>query len=145
MPEFTPLHISHDNFIKSILSDRSAAIAFIETFLPATVVGLLDLGSLTYDTTTFISTEMAERFADLLLDVRIKQSEESVKIAVLVELKSHRDKHTAFQLLEYIALAYRRQIKQKQKLKLIIPLIYYHGKSKWTPDSIHNFFKNFPP
>ncbi len=87
---------------------------------------------------------MSERFADLIFDIPVKNTNESVKVAVLIELKSHKEKFLSFQLLEYLALAYRKQSKRNQKLQLIIPVVYYHGKTNWIPLRTIDLIKDFP-
>jgi len=100
----------------------------MHTFLPAAIISHLDTDAFILDSTSFIDEKMNQRFADLLFEVPVKKSKEKVTIAILIELKSQKDKFIHFQLLEYVAMAYRSQITQKKKLSLIIPVIYYHGK-----------------
>ena len=126
------------------MSDRGAAIDFMHTFLPAAIISHLDTDAFILDSTSFIDEKMNQRFADLLFEVPVKKSKEKVTIAILIELKSQKDKFIHFQLLEYVAMAYRSQITQKKKLSLIIPVIYYHGKQTWAPGCIAEFFKDVP-
>jgi predicted transposase/invertase (TIGR01784 family) len=145
MPEYFPFNITHDSFLRSILSDRGAAIAFMQTFLPDSVSDRLDIEAFTHDSTTFLSRDMSTRYADLLFEIPVKNSAKKVTVAILVELKSVQEKYVSFQLLEYVALAYRKQVKKKRRLQLIIPVIYYHGKSRWVPKSTIDFFEDVPP
>jgi hypothetical protein len=46
MPKSNRTNITHDAFIKDVLSNRGAAIAFIQSFLPEKIVALLDVESI---------------------------------------------------------------------------------------------------
>jgi predicted transposase/invertase (TIGR01784 family) len=143
MPK-SSLHITHDAFLKRILADRGAAIAFMRAFLPTEVLEHLEVESYVPATNSFITEEMESRLADIIFEVPVKGSDEKVMVSVLVELKSSPDKYTTFQLLEYIALGYRKQIREKHRLQLIIPVIYYHGKRNWVYQDISTFFHEYP-
>jgi len=69
---------------------------------------------------------------------------ENLQISMLLEHKSSADPDTAFQLLEYLALAYRKQRKEQKKTELIIPILYYHGKYDWEFKSFEDFFSDYP-
>lgn len=143
MSKEEPLHLSHDAFMKQILSDRAAAISFMKTFLPVEVSSELDIENFRYVTHSYINKDLRERFADLLLEVPVKESANKVAVALLIELKSRKDKYVGFQLLEYVALGYKRQIAQKKDIQIILPVIYYHGKAKWEYRGILPFFKSY--
>ena len=137
-------NITHDAFLKSILSDRGAALAFMHTFLPVEVSTLLDIDAYNPGSISFITSKMKTRLADVVFEVPLKNSQENAFVTILIELKSSPDKYALFQILEYIAQAYRKQLKDKKKLQLIIPVIYYHGKPRWKYNDINAFFQHSP-
>ncbi len=123
----------HDRFFKSIMEDREIAIAFLEEFLPENVKELLVLEKLTHAPTTFISPDLGEYLADMVFNVPLRSESterESCYVSILLEHKSYVDHHIDFQILQYLAQSYRQQIQNRQKLKLVIPFLYYHGETK---------------
>lgn len=144
MPKPDNSHISHDVFMKKILSDKLAAISFMRTFLPPDLADELDIEAFEYVSGTFINEELGERFADLLLTVPTKQKTEIVTVAILIELKSRKEKYTALQIMEYLALGYKKQRAKGEKLRLIVPLIYYHGIERWEYENLDSYFAEYP-
>jgi predicted transposase/invertase (TIGR01784 family) len=49
-----------------------------------------------------------------------------------VEHKSYLDAAIFIQLLGYMVLMWQEDLKNKVPLRLIIPVVFYHGESKWT-------------
>ena len=148
-PSKSPIpRITHDAFMKKILSDRDAARSFLIGFLPEQIVSFLDIDAFSYQDSVFHNEKMQTRLADMVFDIPLKDSKDAVQVSVLFELKSHKDPFTWLQILEYLAAAYRKQLHQKGKgqgkLKLIIPVIYYHGKEVWKQEKNASFFKDFP-
>ncbi len=148
-PSKSPIpRITHDAFMKKILSDRDAARSFLIGFLPEHIVSFLDIDAFSYQDSVFHNEKMQTRLADMVFDIPVKDSKDAVQVTVLFELKSHKDPFTWLQILEYLAAAYRKQLHQKGKgqgkLKLIIPVIYYHGKEVWKQEKNASFFKDFP-
>ena len=132
----------HDKFIKTLLSDKEIAIDFFKELLPRSILKHLIPESLEQIPESYISDELEESFSDLVW--RIKTQNGSVKICLLLEHKSYKDPKVAFQLLEYLALAYRKQLKTQKQPELIIPILYYHGNKKWELKTIADFFKDYP-
>ncbi|MCP4992174.1 MAG: Rpn family recombination-promoting nuclease/putative transposase, partial [Gammaproteobacteria bacterium] len=64
-----PLTNPHDKYVKSIFSDHEAARDFLQHFLPADIIPLLDLASLDIQKDSFIDPDLQEHFSDLLYHV----------------------------------------------------------------------------
>lgn len=140
MPQINNIH---DKFIKQLLSDKEIAIAFLRDFLPTEVTDFLDLGSLTYENTSYLSTELKESYSDMVWRINSK-TDKQAKVCLLLEHKSYVDTYVGFQLLEYMALGYQKQLKEKKQLELIIPVVYYHGQEKWAYQPLPSFFEKYP-
>jgi predicted transposase/invertase (TIGR01784 family) len=69
---------------------------------------------------------------------------EALNVCLLLEHKSYPDANVAFQMLEYIALGYQTQLKNKQGLELILPILYYHGQEKWQFKAMSAHFEHLP-
>ncbi len=81
---------------------------------------------------SFIDPELRESFSDLLFSVKTVTKSE-VFIYLLLEHKSAPDAWVAFQLLRYIVQFWERLRSQgSQRLPLIIPIVFYHGRERWN-------------
>lgn len=66
-------------------------------------------------------------------------------ISFLYEHKSFPEKYALVQVGEYLLRGYRKQIAEKIKpLRIIVPIIYYHGDEHWEPGKISDLFSDFP-
>ena len=63
----------HDKFFKSLMEDKTIAIAFLEEFLPGNVKNLLALEQLAHSSTSFISPELEEYLADAVFNVSLRK------------------------------------------------------------------------
>lgn len=133
----------HDRFIKKLLSDKEIAVAFLEEYLPEEVTEVIDLQSIIYEDTPYLSKNLQSTFADLVWSAKSVNSFE-VEVCVLLEHKSYPDNNVLFQILEYLASAYQKQLKSGKELKLIVPVLYYHGKTKWKLPDFKTHFEKHP-
>jgi len=65
-------------------------------------------------------------------------------LSLLLEHKSYKDELAPLQILTYLGNAYQQQIKNKEPLTLILPVIYYHGKESWEPKGVDFLFNKYP-
>ncbi len=133
----------HDSFFKSLLSQKDMAMSFFEEYLPAPISGMLDLGTLALQNTSYLSGHLKTAFSDVVWRVSTKDHT-PIHISLLLEHKSYPDNFVAFQLLEYLALAYRKQAKPGKDPEVIIPILYYHGNRKWSYKSLPEHFSIYP-
>ncbi len=131
----------HDPFLKALLADTAFASSFLEGFLPETLIDVLELTAIQHEKGSFVSKALEESFADALFRIPIKGQDASCFVSVLLEHKSAPDPFAAFQLLAYLAGAYRAQLKSKQPLRPILPLLFYQGNAGWEFRSIRDCFE----
>lgn len=144
MPKSSTLHITHDSFVKLILSNPDAGREFLNHFLPESLKATLDIEKSVPSDLSYLTETMRKRHTDLIFDVPMKGVNQGVKIAVLIEHKSYKDDTVIFQLLEYLALGYRKQSREGKGFKLIVPLLYFHGHQKWNPPTLSSHFTEVP-
>jgi predicted transposase/invertase (TIGR01784 family) len=135
----------HDKFFKAMMEDRSVVTDFLKKFLPATIIGLIDFDSFENVGASYITEDLNELFSDAIFKFRLNEINEECYISVLLEHKSKRDDATVFQILGYLANGYKLQCKNKEPKRVILPVVYYHGKGKWKLRQLDDYFKNFPP
>jgi predicted transposase/invertase (TIGR01784 family) len=134
----------HDKFVKEMLSDRELAIDFLQAYLPGDVSALLDIPHMEYANTSFISPELEETFADIVVRIPFKSKSGHAFVSLLLEAKSQPEKYTIFQILSYLANGYATQIKQGGKLHPIVPCVYYQGRQKWKLRRVSDYFEDLP-
>ena len=57
---------SHDNFIRSILSNKSIAIDYFKNYLPAVISEQLKFSTLTQLADTYLSEELKKTMSDIV-------------------------------------------------------------------------------
>ena len=130
----------HDAFCKSNLRDLDKARKFLRLMLKPEIVDLLDLNRLELSPESFLDEDLKKLYSDVLYQIPVKGSDESIVVFVLIELKTESDKWTVFQQTKYIVRIWDQELqkadKEKRlgefKLPTVIPIIFHHGESKFT-------------
>ncbi len=131
---------AHDSFVKNILGREVYARDFIRYYLPEKITSQLDLDTLEVSSKSFVSDELKENLTDLVMTLQFK-NKDLAEIYMLIEHKSNLYHLTKLQLFGYLNEAW--QNKRKDELPIIIPVVFYHGKRKWS-DSLE-FSDMFKP
>ena len=87
----------------------------------------------------FIDESLKEFYSDILFNC-VYWKNKKIKIALLLEHKSFKPKNEFLQLLRYKLNVWDSQYKNNEKLRLVIPIIIYHGKDKWLARSFSDLF-----
>ncbi len=143
----------HDRFFRESFGRVDIARNYLEEYLPASVLSLLDLDSLALQDGSFIDEEMQAHQTDLLYQVQLREGS-TATIYMLFEHKSHPDTQVALQLLRYMVNQWQQQVKEKEPLTPILPLLIYHGERAWkistefaalldVPEALRPFQPNF--
>jgi len=138
------LHKVHDTFVKNLLSYKESAIAFLHEALPSELISQFRWEEMIYLSESYVTAELREFVSDTVISMPLRSTNESVNITILIEHKSKAEPLSSVQLLTYIANGYDLQRKRGGKLNVIIPVIYYHGKTRWKFRPLHQLFKNIP-
>lgn len=131
----------HDNFIRSILSNKSIAVEYFKNYLPAFISSRLNFSTLRQLPDTYLSEDLKKTMSDIVYSCRRKGTKEPVKVSLLVEHKSYPDKYTPIQIGSYIFSALQKQAVNKEPLSLVIPVLLYHGKGKWQYRNLADLFE----
>jgi len=130
--ETSPLPGPHNRFFLQVFSRLEFASSFLRNHLPPETLANLDLSSLRLASGSFQDDELRETEADLLFKIDRVDSEEPVLVYVLTEHKSYPDAMMPFQLLKYMVRVWERDGRDNEKLRPIIPIVIYHGETRWT-------------
>jgi predicted transposase/invertase (TIGR01784 family) len=130
----TEINKIHDKFFKKVFSDVENTKTFLKTTLPAPIRDVIDFSKLSIDTTNYVSQQFKEVFSDIVAKTKMKDEngeKTDTDIYILFEHKSYRDTAIFIQLLQYMSLMWQKDIDENKPLRVIIPLVFYHGNEEW--------------
>jgi len=130
----------HDNFIRSILADKVVAASYFENYLPSFVSEKLDFSTLTQIPDTYLSERLRKSMSDIVYTCQRKEGGEEVKVCLLIEHKSYVDKYTPVQIGGYIFSGLQKQLDNKEKLSIIIPVLLFHGNGRWEYQTLLDLY-----
>lgn len=128
----------HDSLFKATFTDRIIAADYIRNFLPPDLVQHLDLDSLLLEPGSYITPELEPFYSDIVY--QCMYGKRKVMLTLLFEHKSSPPRFPHVQLLRYMIEAWEQSAKNKGSLRVIIPIIVYHGKRKWHIRPFHSYF-----
>ncbi|EEC0295779.1 Rpn family recombination-promoting nuclease/putative transposase [Salmonella enterica subsp. enterica serovar Kotte] len=126
----------HDALFKQFLMHPDTARDFLDIHLPAEIRGICDLDTLRLESSHFVEESLKEQYSDVLYSVKMQGT--SGYIHVLIEHQSTADKKMAFRMMRYaIAAMYRLLKDENGPLPLVVPLLFYQGKTSPYPLSMN--------
>jgi len=122
----------HDKLFSKTFGDPENVKDFLKSALPEPIGNAIDLSKIEIDNTHYVSNEFADSFSDIIVKTKMKAAEKEesaidTDIYILFEHKSYRDTAVFIQLLHYMYLMWQKDIDEKKTLRVIIPLVFYHG------------------
>ncbi|MCP4216857.1 MAG: Rpn family recombination-promoting nuclease/putative transposase [bacterium] len=123
----------HEKVVRAFLSDNENAQSFFEGILPEKIKNKLDFSTLRICKDSFVDEKLSNYFSDILYEINLEGKK--AFIYILVEHKSTQEIFIALQLLKYMLSIWELHLKQHSKVKklpMIVPLVVYHGESKWN-------------
>jgi len=131
----------HDKMFAKTFGSTANAKAFLEMALPEMFLKVVDLSKLRIDKTRYVDDRFKDSFTDMVFKTKMKrhsapgpgiEKEIVVDIYILFEHKSFRDEAILIQLLCYMYLMWQKDFDAKRPLRVIVPVVFYHGKAKWN-------------
>jgi hypothetical protein len=135
----------HDKFFRVAFSMKIIVVDYFKNLFPKHWTAKLDLETLKLETISYIANDLKNYFSDIVWQCQLKNSDEIVQMALLFEHKSYIPDYPHLQILEYKRGGYNSQLAEGQSLKLIIPIIVFHGTKKWEVKPFSSYFGNIPP
>jgi len=130
---------SHDRFFKELFSKKEEVSEFVSKTFPHELSENLHLETLEIDKTEYVDNKLRTSFSDIVYNCKYCK-DTTVKISLLFEHKSYPESYPHLQLLGYMLKIWETQIKQKQDLTPVIPIIFYHGEKKWNKKPFADYF-----
>ncbi len=122
----------------------SVVRAFLEYFVPPHLLRLLDLDTLEFDDTEYISAELQPLYSDKVLRCGLQQLPATAFIAILMEHKSFIPRHPHFQISDYRQQIWNTATANKKSPPFVLPIVLYHGRQKWKKQRMEAYFKHLP-
>ena len=123
-----------DKFFKKIIANPKNARDFLKKVLPKSIKKQLDFSRIHIEPTNFISDEFKESYADITIKTKMKTKKGKkipTDIFFILEHKSEGKNKLLLQILKYMYFVWEKDILNKKPLRIIIPIVFYHGKQKW--------------
>ncbi|OHD11212.1 MAG: hypothetical protein A2086_08385 [Spirochaetes bacterium GWD1_27_9] len=135
----------HNNFFLQLLSKKQNAIDFLRISLPKEIFEQIDFDYLDFDKETHILPKLKSSMKDLVVKTKLKNKKE-VDFYLLLEHKSTIDndkpKDLFIQIFKYIFNITFEDYKNNKELRLVIPLVFYHGQKEWKiPSNFKDIFE----
>ena len=125
------ISLKSDALFKSVMANTIAAREFLEEYLPEEVKALIDLSAIKVEKESYVEENLQRQLSDIVYSVKTKNDEQAF-IYTLIEHQSSSDYLIAFRLFKYTMLLLERHIKDKARLPLIVPLVIYQGRRKYS-------------
>ena len=121
----------HDLYFKETLGNVHNARDFLQHYLPHPILQVTNLNTLEPQKDTYVNTALEESQSDLLFKAKIQ--DETGYFYLLFEHKSYLSKNIVLQLLKYMTEIWNTKANKEDnwKLPVVIPLVIYHGPTKW--------------
>lgn len=126
----------HDALFKKFLNHLPIARQFLEIHLPSSVQQHCDLDTLQLIPTTFIEKDLRALYSDVLLSMKTDGGDGYVY--ALIEHQSTPHKHMTLRMMRYAIAAMQRHLDEgHDELPLVIPILFYQGKTSPYPYSMN--------
>jgi predicted transposase/invertase (TIGR01784 family) len=127
------------------MGNQQIALDYFRSCLPANILDKLDFSTLRQLPDTYVSKELQKSISDIVYACQRADGVGEVKISLLIEHKSYVDKYAPIQIGSYIFSGLLKQIGEGEKPSLIIPILLYHGKSRWEYQTLSSLFGGLEP
>jgi predicted transposase/invertase (TIGR01784 family) len=125
----------HDHVFKKFLGDIAVARDFLEIHLPPHLCKRCDFSTLAITSGSFIDDDLKGQCSDMLYAMKTTTGHDGY-VYCLIEHQSRPEKLMAFRLMRYAVAAMQRHLEQgNDTLPVVIPLLFYHGKTSPYPYS----------
>lgn len=132
-------HNPHDRFLKRTLDDVRHVEATLKGILPDWLIDQLEFDSLQKEDTSYIDSKLKQYYSDIVYACQTLD-QIPLKITFLFEHKSYPPSYPHIQLLRYMLEIWERQVKDKESLSLVLPIVLYHGKEAWEYRMFDQYF-----
>ena len=132
-----------DELLKSVLSKNDRFSDIINNFMfnGKNVIKEENLSDLNIEYDFKEERKYSKKLRDLLKRCIIKNDKRAKYVIFGIENQITYDKYMVLRCLMYDALEYKRQIENDEKIKPVITLVIYYGKTKWKNKKLSDIIK----
>ena len=143
----------HDKMFTNVFRKEENARALLKKVLPGKLKKRIDFSSIEIEDTDYVSKQFEEYFSDIVVKVKMKSKTGGkipTDICFILEHKTEGRIRIFIQVLKYMVEEWQKDIDEKRPLRIIIPIVFYHGEKDWKiPQSfvdqfdVHDDVKQF--
>jgi Putative transposase, YhgA-like len=143
------LHHSGDKAFTIVMKVKESALEYLRTFFPK-LYALLDTDNFELDDTNYVKEDFEEFYSGVVYRTYLKETPKGprkpVSVVLLMEHKKSIESYFKLflQLLEYIILIWREDLRNKRRPSVIIPIVVFQVKKGIRPKQLHDYFKGIP-
>ncbi len=123
-----------DKTFKKIFRNVKNTRDFLKKALPREIKERLDFSSIKIDPTNYVSNEFKEGYSDIVVKAKMKTLNSGkipADIYFILEHKTEGKVKVFIQILKYMWFTWEEDVNANKPPRIIIPIIFYHGKEKW--------------
>ncbi|MFM9951249.1 MAG: Rpn family recombination-promoting nuclease/putative transposase [Saprospiraceae bacterium] len=132
----------HDHFFRQSFGLPEVALDYLRNFLPKELAEKLHFEAIERVEGSFVSRKLQAHISDIIYRCPLK-SKGSAYITFLFEHKSTPQTYPHLQLMRYMLEVWERAVEEKKSLPLIVPIIVYHGKTRWELKQFSDSFEDW--
>lgn len=134
----------HDSLFKLTFGTKEIVLDYMNTFFPPELLEGMDKTAMRLVSNTYIDETLKNHLSDVVWMVPYKGIE--IWPVFLFEHKSNPDSHVLVQVLRYMLCVWEHDLREKKgaKLRVVVPIIVYHGEEKWEMKPFESLFGDVP-
>jgi predicted transposase/invertase (TIGR01784 family) len=124
----------HDKLFKETFKKKENAETLMKKVLPEEIKKRLDFSDIEVGPTDYVSKKFKDFFSDIVIKTKIKSKKGKridTDVCLILEHKIEGRKTIFIQFLQYMVHEWQKDIDEKKPLRIIIPLVFYHGEKDW--------------
>ncbi len=140
----------YNNYFIKVFSDPANLETLLKLTLPPSIVEKIVFSRLKLEPGGFVDDALLDSCSDLVGKAVIKtgikkETEKRLDIYFLFEHKAKAEVPVLVQILKYLYHAWQEDTDNKKPLRVIVPIVFYHGPRKWkVPRSFADQFDVSP-
>jgi predicted transposase/invertase (TIGR01784 family) len=124
----------NDKLFKETFKKKENAKAFMKKVLPEEIKKRIDFSNIEIGPTDYVSKKFKDFFSDIVIKTKLKSKKGkriNTDVCLILEHKIEGRKKIFIQFLQYMVHEWQKDIDEKKPLRIIIPLVFYHGEKDW--------------
>jgi hypothetical protein len=124
----------HDKMFTNVFGKVDNARALLKKVLPEKIKKRINFSNIEIEDTDYVSKHFDEYYSDIVVKVKMNTkdgAEIPTDICFIVEHKTKGRIKIFIQILKYMVEEWQKDIDEKRPLRIIIPIVFYHGERDW--------------